>query len=59
MLALLKRLWAEDEGQGLVEYALIIPVVAVLVIGGLIFLKDWLVETYQGIPGAIQQGGST
>lgn len=32
MLNLLRRLWKDEEGQGLVEYALIIALIAVLLI---------------------------
>lgn len=35
MLSLVKRLWQEEEGQGLVEYALIIVLVAIAVFGAL------------------------
>ena len=31
-MELIKRLWKEEEGQGLVEYALIIVLIAVVVI---------------------------
>ena len=35
MLALMKKLVSEEEGQGLVEYALIIALIALVVIGAL------------------------
>lgn len=33
MMNLVKRLWKEEEGQGLVEYALILALIAIIVIG--------------------------
>jgi pilus assembly protein Flp/PilA len=36
----------EDEGQGLVEYALIIAVIAVAVIVAMLFLRDQLTNTF-------------
>ncbi|HEU4964605.1 MAG TPA: Flp family type IVb pilin [Bacilli bacterium] len=35
MVQAIKRLWKEESGQGLVEYGLIIGLVAVVVIGAL------------------------
>lgn len=35
MLDLIKRLYKEEEGQGMVEYGLIIALIAVVVIGAL------------------------
>lgn len=32
MMKLVKRLWKEEEGQGLVEYALILALIAVVVV---------------------------
>ena len=49
MLHHLKRLWTEEEGQGMVEYGLIIALVAVVVIGALTALGDGIVETFQEI----------
>jgi pilus assembly protein Flp/PilA len=33
MTALLERFWAEDEGQGIAEYAVMLAVILVLVVG--------------------------
>ena len=35
MMNLLRRLWNEEEGQGMVEYGLIIALVAIVVVVGL------------------------
>ena len=39
----------EDAGQGLVEYALIIAVIAIAVILAMIFLRDQLSNTFSNI----------
>ena len=35
MSSLIKRLWGEEEGQGLAEYGLILVLIAIAVIGAL------------------------
>ena len=42
MMALLKRLFYEEDGQGMVEYGLIIALVAVVLIGALVLMRDQL-----------------
>lgn len=49
MLALAKRLVKEEEGQGLVEYALIIALIAVAVIAAIALLGDKVEETFNDI----------
>jgi len=39
MLAMLKNLWRDEQGQGLTEYALIIAFVAVVIIAVLIAFR--------------------
>lgn len=39
----------DEEGQGLVEYALIISVIAIAVIGSMVFLRGQLVNTFSMI----------
>ena len=39
----------EDDGQGLVEYALIIAVIAIAVIVAMIFLRDQLQNIFSNI----------
>lgn len=48
--SLFKRVWvAHERAQGLVEYALIILLVAVVVIGALGLFGEQLVDTYNNI----------
>ncbi|MGE5593767.1 MAG: Flp family type IVb pilin [Betaproteobacteria bacterium] len=47
MTALLKRLFYEEDGQGMVEYGLIIALVAVVLIGALVALRGGLSNIFQ------------
>ena len=39
-MEILKRLWAEESGQGMAEYGLILALIAVVVMGTLGFLGE-------------------
>ncbi|MDH7568471.1 MAG: Flp family type IVb pilin [Armatimonadota bacterium] len=54
MKTLVRRLWAEEEGQTLVEYALIIALVAVAVIGALTFLRGRISNVYNNAGNTLQ-----
>ena len=41
--------WRNESGQGLVEYALIIAVIAIAVILAMIFFRDQLVNQFSNI----------
>jgi len=41
--------WRDDQGQGLVEYALIIAVIAIAVIVAMIFLRGQLQNMFSNI----------
>ena len=45
----LRSFMADETGQGLVEYALIIAVIAVAVIVAMIFLRDQLTNIFSNI----------
>ena len=45
----MSRWLAEDEGQGLVEYALIISVISIAVIGSMVFLRGQLINIFSNI----------
>lgn len=49
MITVLKKLWSDEEGQGLVEYGLIIALVAILLIGALVFLRGGLEGIFDDI----------
>ncbi|HEV2251194.1 MAG TPA: Flp family type IVb pilin [Candidatus Limnocylindria bacterium] len=41
--------WRDDDGQGLVEYALIIVVIAIAVIVAMVFLREQLQTMFSNI----------
>lgn len=49
MLTLLKKLCREEDGQGMVEYALIIGLVAIAVIGAITFMSGSLSAFFDAI----------
>jgi pilus assembly protein Flp/PilA len=53
MLQKMKNLVVEEEGQGLTEYGLIIALVSVLLVGGLVMLKDQLNIVFTNIKTAL------
>jgi len=52
-MELFKRLWNDEEGQGMVEYGLIIALVAVVVIAALTLLGGNLGNIFNRIAGQI------
>ncbi len=63
MMTLLKRLFHEESGQGMVEYGLIIALVAVVLIGALVALSGGLSGIFDRAKGALENpesaGGTT
>ena len=55
MFKALKAFFKDEEGQGMVEYGLIIALVAVGLIAGLGVLKDGLGDTFSGISKALNK----
>ena len=49
MLRLLQRLFSDEAGQGLAEYALIIALIALVVIGALTLLGGKIKEIFENI----------
>ena len=43
------RFWIDESGQGLVEYALIIAVIAIAIIIAMVFLREQLVNHFSNI----------
>ncbi len=58
MINLLRRIWADDEGQDLAEYGLLTALIAVAVVGGVTIFGGDLqtffsgLSTRVGLPGA-------
>jgi pilus assembly protein Flp/PilA len=49
MVALLKKLWKDESGQATVEYALVIGLAAVGVIGAVIAFRTQLIELWASL----------
>ncbi len=58
MSGVLRRLWDEDEGQGMVEYGLIIALVAVVLIGALVALRGGLSSIFGSATTALNNPGA-
>ena len=56
MLALLKQFFVEEKGQAMTEYGLILALIAVLLIGTLLLLKDELVIMFTKVVTGLQGG---
>jgi len=56
---ILRKWWGDTKGQALTEYALIIAVVAILVIGALKFLGGSVNDAFQKAGDEIKTGTST
>lgn len=54
---ILRRLWREDEGQDLVEYALIVVLVGLGAMAATDWLGDVLRFTFQHVAYAVTHGG--
>jgi len=51
MMNMVKKLWAEESGQGMTEYGLIIALVSVALIATVVLFKDKLVDIFAAITG--------
>jgi pilus assembly protein Flp/PilA len=45
----MQRFWQDEQGQGLVEYALIIAVIAIAIIVAMVFFRDQLSNYFSSI----------
>jgi pilus assembly protein Flp/PilA len=59
---MLRKLWKDEEGQGMVEYGLIIGLVAVVLIGVLVAMRGGLANLFGKVEDAVNNpesaGGS-
>lgn len=53
---MLRNFFAHEEGQGLVEYALILVLIAIVVIGALTFLGSQVDAIFNMIGGTLEEG---
>lgn len=54
MTKLLKAFWMDDAGQGMVEYALIIALVAIGLLAILVFMRNRTGDVYQAVSDSLQ-----
>ncbi|MEQ6388209.1 Flp family type IVb pilin [Bacillaceae bacterium S4-13-58] len=52
-MEMLKRLFVEEEGQGMTEYGIVLGVIAVAVVGILVALRGQIVTLFQNAQDAI------
>lgn len=57
MLKMISRLVRDEEGQGLAEYALILVLIAVAVIGALQLLGTGISDIFGNISGELEEAG--
>ena len=54
----MRKFWNDEEGQGLTEYALIIALVAVLIVGALIAFRHQIEDVFERIGDALGNDGT-
>ena len=57
MFAPLEALWADESGQDLVEYALLVALIAIVVIAALNILGPMIATVFQNIATNLQSAG--
>lgn len=57
MLDLIRRLWKDEEGQGMVEYGLIIALIAIVLIEALGTMEGGLTVVFNKIGGLLSSAG--
>lgn len=58
MKALLKNLWQDESGQAVVEYALVVGLAAVAVIGTVVAFRTQLIALWTTVTGALTSAQS-
>jgi pilus assembly protein Flp/PilA len=59
MLAPFKALWADESGQDLVEYALLVALIAIVVIAALKILGPIIATVFNNIATNLQNAGAS
>jgi pilus assembly protein Flp/PilA len=59
MLAPFKALWADESGQDLVEYALLVALIAIIVIAALKILGPIIATVFNNIATNLQNAGAS
>ncbi len=59
MLAPFKALWADESGQDLVEYALLVALIAIVVIAALRILGPIIATVFNNIATNLQNAGAS
>ncbi|WP_156290352.1 Flp family type IVb pilin [Oceanobacillus salinisoli] len=59
MLNKIKGLFAEEQGQGMTEYGLVLGVIAVGVIGLLVMFRGQIMSMFESITGGLTENGIT
>jgi pilus assembly protein Flp/PilA len=57
MIRLWRSFWSDESGQDLVEYAMLLALIALIVIGAVTLLGQNIQSTFDQIAGAISFGG--
>jgi pilus assembly protein Flp/PilA len=57
MVALFKNLWVDESGQDLVEYALLVALIAIIVIAALRILGPIIATVFNNIASNLQNAG--
>ena len=57
MIELWRSFWSDESGQDLVEYAMLLALIALIVIGAVTLLGQNIKTTFDTIAGAISFGG--
>ncbi len=55
MMSVLRRLWAEDQGQDIAEYAVMLAVILVIVVGTLRLIGSNANNAFSSVASSIQQ----
>ena len=51
-----KKFWNDESGQGMVEYALIIALIAIALVGALILVKDGILTKFDEVNAVLGDG---